>query len=280
MLSPTISRVPISLRATILTLACSICIALPLAALSASAPLEPPAPMPPFAHEPVQNTAASTALPELSGIVTDQRNLVMPGVEITVSGPAIATPSATITDSHGRYQTANLPPGTYQVSFAQPGFKYVNVEDVSIDSSTTLAINEVMQVSATQEEATIVAGEQPAVRFFPGGGLRGGGSSRQVAGSTSSLGLTGGSVATANLIARSLPVYPPEAQAAKVQGTVVLRGVIGVDGLLTGIETISGPPMLIPDSVDAVKQWRYEPTLLDGIPMPVASTITLNFSLP
>ena len=81
------------------------------------------------------------------------------------------------------------------------------------------------------------------------------------------------------LVNRVLPSYPPLARQARVQGTVVLHAVIGKDGTVQDLSVISGHPMLIQAALDAVKQWRYKPYLLNGEPVPVQTTINVNFEL-
>lgn len=86
-------------------------------------------------------------------------------------------------------------------------------------------------------------------------------------------------VAEANLIHDVAPTYPPEAGRARIQGTVVLVAVIGKDGSVQDVQVESGLPLLAQAAIDAVKQWRYKPYLLNGEPVEVASRITINFAL-
>jgi|GEM_PF-3115401 len=81
------------------------------------------------------------------------------------------------------------------------------------------------------------------------------------------------------LIYKVAPTYPPVAREARVQGTVVLQAVIGKDGTIQDLSVISGHPMLIPAAMDAVKQWRYKPYVLNGEPVLVQTTINVNFEL-
>jgi len=75
------------------------------------------------------------------------------------------------------------------------------------------------------------------------------------------------------------PAYPPLARAARVQGDVVLNAVIDVNGQITNLQLVSGHPMLVPSAIEAVKQWRYKPYLLNGTPVEVETTITVIFTL-
>ena len=86
-------------------------------------------------------------------------------------------------------------------------------------------------------------------------------------------------VAEANLIHDVAPTYPPEAGRARIEGTVVLDAVIGKDGTVRDVQVESGLPLLAQAAIEAVKQWRYRPYLLNGEPVEVDSRITINFTL-
>lgn len=86
-------------------------------------------------------------------------------------------------------------------------------------------------------------------------------------------------VAEANLIYDVAPTYPLEAGRARIEGAVVLLAVIGKDGTVQDVRVESGMPVLAQAAIDAVKQWRYRPYLLNGEPIEVDSRITINFTL-
>ncbi|MGD0647715.1 MAG: M56 family metallopeptidase [Acidobacteriaceae bacterium] len=75
------------------------------------------------------------------------------------------------------------------------------------------------------------------------------------------------------------PVYPPDAKAAGIQGSVILDAVIGKDGMISSLKLVSGPPELTKAAWNAVKQWTYKPYLLNGDPIAVETTITVTFAL-
>ena len=75
------------------------------------------------------------------------------------------------------------------------------------------------------------------------------------------------------------PVYPALARQARIQGSVVLHAIIDKDGKVAQLEVISGHPLLVQSALDAVKQWRYKPTLLNGDPVEVDTTITVTFTM-
>jgi protein TonB len=86
-------------------------------------------------------------------------------------------------------------------------------------------------------------------------------------------------VAQANLIRQVTPVYPPIAKTAHISGTVLLHAIIGKDGTVQDLQYVSGPPLLMKSAMDAVRQWRYKPTLLNGEPVDVDTTISVVFTL-
>jgi len=89
----------------------------------------------------------------------------------------------------------------------------------------------------------------------------------------------GGNVMQANLIHQVLPVYPQIAKTAHISGTVVLHAIIAKDGTVQELQFISGPPLLKSAAMEAVKQWRYKPTLLNTQPVQVDTTISVVFNL-
>ena len=89
----------------------------------------------------------------------------------------------------------------------------------------------------------------------------------------------GGNVQAANLISKVTPPYPTEAKAAHLQGVVRFTAIIGKDGAIQRLDLVEGPAMLVPAASDAVKQWIYKPTLLNGNPVEVVTQIDVNFTL-
>lgn len=81
------------------------------------------------------------------------------------------------------------------------------------------------------------------------------------------------------LIRKVQPTYPPLARQARIQGTVMLQAEISKDGTIENLRLISGHPMLAPAAIEAVKQWRYKPYLLNGEPVAVETTVMVNFTL-
>jgi protein TonB len=82
-----------------------------------------------------------------------------------------------------------------------------------------------------------------------------------------------------NLIYRPQPAYPAIARTARVQGAVILRAIISREGTIENLQVVSGPPLLVGAAIEAVRQWRYRPYLLNGEPVEVETQVTVNFVL-
>jgi periplasmic protein TonB len=89
----------------------------------------------------------------------------------------------------------------------------------------------------------------------------------------------GGQVQAAKLMNKVQPLYPPLARQTRISGTVRLHAIIGKNGGVEQLEVISGHPLLVQAALDAVKQWRYQATTLNGEPVEVDTTIDVIFSL-
>lgn len=89
----------------------------------------------------------------------------------------------------------------------------------------------------------------------------------------------GGNVQRANLIRQVRPRYPALAKQARIQGTVILEAIISKQGSVENLRVVKGHPLLIQSALNAVKQWRYKPTVLNGVPVEVITRITVNFNL-
>jgi protein TonB len=89
----------------------------------------------------------------------------------------------------------------------------------------------------------------------------------------------GGLIREPRRIAYVSPVYPLIAQAVRLEGDVVLEAIIGTDGSVQDLRVVRSSPLLDEAAVEAVRQWRYTPTLLNGTPVPVVMTVRVSFRL-
>jgi TonB family protein len=91
--------------------------------------------------------------------------------------------------------------------------------------------------------------------------------------------LVGGNVQSSNLLTMVKPVYPPLARRTRIQGMVRFTAIVGKDGRVQNLQIVSGHPLLVPAAQDAVRQWVYRPTLMNGEPVEVVTQIDVNFAL-
>jgi protein TonB len=89
----------------------------------------------------------------------------------------------------------------------------------------------------------------------------------------------GGQIKEPKKLKNVAPVYPDIAKQARVQGVVILECTISPQGKVTDVKVLRGIPLLDQAAIEAVKQWVYTPTLLNGVPVPVIMTVTVNFKL-
>lgn len=89
----------------------------------------------------------------------------------------------------------------------------------------------------------------------------------------------GGNVQASNLIKSVPPVYPPLAQQARIQGTVRFNVTIGPDGHIQNMQLVSGHPLLVAAAQEALQQYQWKPTMLNGNPVQVTTTVDINFRL-
>lgn len=84
-------------------------------------------------------------------------------------------------------------------------------------------------------------------------------------------------VMAGQILTKVNPIYPPDARAAHVEGTVIMHAIIGKEGTIRNPSVVSGPEMLRDSAIEAVRQWTYRPYLLNGEPVEVDTTITVNY---
>ncbi|MDQ1474236.1 MAG: hypothetical protein QOJ99_5716 [Bryobacterales bacterium] len=125
------------------------------------------------------------------------------------------------------------------------------------------------QISPTEMKIAVVAVPETAVMATPA--LMAAPADRPIR--------VGGNVAQANLVTKVTPEYPPQAKEARIQGVVQFEATVGLDGHIDSLHLVSGPPPLVTAAMQAVQQWVYRPTLLNGNPVRVITTIDVNFTL-
>jgi protein TonB len=111
------------------------------------------------------------------------------------------------------------------------------------------------------------------------GGIVGGLPSEPAESSTPRVVRIGGKIIAPKLVTVVKPEYPPLATQARLQGIVILEAFVGVDGKVKEVKPLRGPVILVDAALEAVKQWRYRPLLLNGAPTQFILTVTVAFDL-
>jgi len=140
----------------------------------------------------------------------------------------------------------------------------VHVGD-TVDSSVFASV--VKAARAFDDDLRVVAGADGALYIM----LAGASSSPKIR--------VGGNVQQAKLVSKVTPVYPAEAKDQRIQGVVRLEATIGKDGKVENLVVLSGDPALAPAALEAVRQWQYQTTLLNGDPVEVVTEVNVNFTL-
>jgi TonB family protein len=248
MLNPSINRSRLSFGTTLLIPFLSLCLLFPLAALHLSA----------------QNLSGKT-----SGTIHDPSGAGVANATIIMSNQEAKTIDMTTTDREGNFTFKPLPAGNYELQVLKPGFETYRMPQVSLDAGRDFTAIFPLQVGAITEHVMVVP--DGSTKHAP---------SETTSGKPSRLSI-GGEVQAAKIVTRVQPIYPESARSAGISGTVVLHAVIGRDGkpLSLRVKNSQIDADLARSAVEAVNQWRYTPTLLNGEPIEVDTTITVIYSL-
>ncbi len=209
--------------------------------------------------------AGQTAPLPLAGAVYDPSGAVLPSVQLTLVDVRRHQWKAT-TDASGHFDFPQLEPGRYEIDVSLLGFRPLHhVFDLRTptdwDRAITLEVGEVSE--AIMVRAARQPGPAPAAPTVP---------------------LTvrvGGNIRTPRKLQNVPPVYPPAMRAAGREGVVPIEAVIGTDGAVHSVRVLSASihPDFAVAAADAVRQWRFAPTLLNGVPVDVSMTVNIQFSL-
>lgn len=169
------------------------------------------------------------------------------------------------------------PKQTLVTSFGStPGFAMANMTSLEASAKTPVALYEVLVLTERRGKDAV-----PGIYVYADGAFRvlNWATLYELPNVRPGRIRIGGNVAQAKLVHRVNPRPPPEAFQKHVQGTVQLHVVIDVEGNVKQVDVIGGPAEVQAAAVDAVKQWRYQPTLLNGDPVEVDTTVLINFML-
>jgi TonB family protein len=249
MLSSTTDRRASSAKFKLLATLAAMCVLIPLAAVRLAA----------------QNESG-----KFSGTIYDPSGAAIPNATIIMIGRTAETRDMTSSDASGNFQFMKLPAGQYEMQVLKPGFK-ATLAGVLLDPGHDLSQNVTLEIGA-MEESVQVEGQRPANSDPMRARVVNEGPKRV---------RIGGNVEEAKIFTMVRPIYPEQAKAAGVEGTVILHAIIGKDGTPLSLRVLNGEvaPDLARASVEAVSRWRYRPTLLNGEPVEVDTTIEVHFTL-
>ncbi len=244
MLNPTVDRRPVSHRTQILVGALLLVVAIPVAAFR----------------------AAQSGPAPLSGAVYDPSGAVMPGVSLTLEDAQQSQLEASTTAA-GRFTFQAVPAGRYVLGASIPGFRPLRQEFElqnarDWDRAITLQVGELRETIMVSERrvAPPSAPSQPRA-------------AQPVR--------VGGNIKVPRKEHHVSPAYPASMRDAGREGTVPIEAVIGQDGTVISLRVLSAQvhPDFAIAAVDAVRQWRFTPTLLNGAPVEIVMTVTITFNL-
>jgi TonB family protein len=204
----------------------------------------------------------------LAGVVKDPSGAVVPRCLVTAKNLDGTNQETAQANNAGEYVFAAIPSGRYALEFRAPGFAVAKVS-VEVPDGKAARVDGWLEIGQISEAVTVrgvTGAPKPASPIANGAPKRI---------------LIGGNVQASRLITQVRPVYPEDLQQLGVEGTVLMRAVISKEGtVLNPVVVNTGVnPGLVKAAVDAVRQWTYQPTLLNGQPVEVLTTIEIHFQL-
>lgn len=250
MLNPHLNRCGISPRVGLLAKVAALSLLLPLAAL----------------RLPGQNLAGKFA-----GTILDITGAAVPSATIIMTNPKEDTIDMTTSNAEGNFFFKALPGGDYEMKVLKPGFTVYRAAEIMLESGRDLAVTAKREMGSLSESVDVSA---------EGSGKTA--TSTETAAQPKPTRIRiGGNVEAARIITKVQPIYPEGARTAGIQGSVVLQAIVGKDGRPLQLQVLNSQidPDLARAAVEAVSQWRYQPTLLNGEPVEVDTVVTVNFKL-
>ncbi len=206
----------------------------------------------------------------VAGTVLDQNNRPIPGVRLVLSNAAAQTKNEVKTDANGYYRFVGVQPGTYELMFESPGMAYLKREGLNVPSGGDITLNATLKIGSLQETISVTSTPdgRPLVTGYPNARLK----ERPDPCAQSA---TGGCIRPPVKIKDVRPVYPPGSNG----GSVELKAEIDSTGIVRDIAVVGGAdPVLAQAAIDAVRQWEFTSTHLDGQPIDVTMHVHVNFN--
>lgn len=207
---------------------------------------------------------------KITGSVHDPSGIGVVNATIIMFNHAAKTIDMTTSDRDGNFIFKTLPAGDYEFEVVKPGFEEYKIPQIRLDDGRDVSESVLLKIGHISEQVDVSPenSEKPKV-------------TQRTGGKPSRLSI-GGTIEAAKLIKpRVMPVYPDTAKSAGVQGTVVLHAVISRDGEVLSLRVVNSQidPDLAKSAVQAVSQWHYTPTLLNGEPVEIDTVIQVNYTL-
>jgi TonB family protein len=207
---------------------------------------------------------------KISGSVHDPSGTGVVNATIIMFNHAAKTIDMTTSDRDGNFVFKSLPAGDYEFEVVKTGFEEYKIPQIRLDDGRDLSEAVLLKIGHISEQVNVTPenSEKPLIT--------------QRTDSKPARLSVGGTIEAAKLLKpRVMPVYPDSAKSAGVQGTVVLHAVISKEGEVLSLRVVNSQidPDLAKSAVQAVSQWRYTPTLLNGEPVEIDTTIQVNYTL-
>jgi TonB family protein len=235
-------------------------------------------------------SAAQAGSASVTGVLWDQLGLLLPGVTVRLTEQRTGAVRTVTTDGTGRFFVGEMPAGTYVLETELPGFE-THRETLALRAGEGVQRNLTLEIGSLEETITVTSeGSGPQVqrapRPEPGSGGRGNAAPQagQGRGAGPFTVRVGGNIRTPRKLVSVPPIYPAALAANGTSGHVVLLGRIDVDGFIIDVRLMpdANDPATHPDFVaaamDAVRQWEFTPTLLNGVPVEVNIRMNITFT--
>jgi TonB family protein len=209
----------------------------------------------------------------ISGVIVDPTGALVARANVKTVNTDTGMTMTKVTDNTGSYLFSPVPPGPYNVEVEARGFQRLLQENVHVVAGQTVKLDLKLTIGGVAESLTVTGKSQAAAPPPPPPPPPAPGTTKPVGPLRVSSGTMAGMA-----ISQPVPVYPDDAKAQHVQGVVVLRARISKEGTVNDVQVVSGPPPLIVSAIDAVRQWKYKPYLLNGEPTEVDTTININYT--
>jgi TonB family protein len=261
MLNPNLNREGISRRTGLLLKIAALCLLLPLAAL----------------RLPGQNLSG-----KFTGTIFDPSDGAIPNATIVMTNHKANTVDMTTSNAEGNFVFNALPAGEYEMKVLKPGFAAYRAPQVVLEAGRDLALNVKLDIGAITDNVDVVYRDKHyAIDAQHENSAEAKEAAEREAKAKSMRIRIGGNVEAAKIITKVQPIYPETAKAAGAQGNVLLHAVVSKDGKPLSLQVLNSQvnPDLARAAVEAVSQWRYQPTLLNGEPVEVDTTIQVKFTL-